>query len=258
MQPLEQFLAGDFRRQLPHRRVRHLIGRVEPGAERHALGEPRLEIVTTVAGHRRNHEGRLEFGLLIGDLGQRQKLVARHQIDLVEDQDFARLHLGEPRQQLLRLFVHAFARVDHDADQIGFVRAAPGGRHHGAVEAALGREDARRIDEDNLRLAIDGDATDERARRLHLVRDDGDLGADERVQQRRLAGIGSADQRNKAAAGVGSHRCLQIGGIFIGHQFYPVSRRRWLTWPARRPARRRAWTPHCLRPAAGQAARPPL
>ena len=38
------------------------------------------------------------------------------------------------------------------------------------------------------------------ARRLHLVRDDGDLGADERVDQRRLAGVGRADDGDEAAA----------------------------------------------------------
>ena len=161
-----------------------------------------LEIGHTVAGQRRNHEGRIELGLFIGDLGQQQQRVARHQIDLVEDQDFRRLHLGEPRQQRFRLLVDALARIDQHADQIGLVRAAPGRRHHGAVEPPLRREDSRRIDEDELRLAFERDAADQRAGGLHLVRDDGDLGADQRVEQRRLAGIGRADQRDEAAARV--------------------------------------------------------
>ena len=42
------------------------------------------------------------------------------------------------------------------------------------------------------------------ARRLHLVGDDRDLGADHAVQQRRLAGVRLADQRDEAAAG-GAH-----------------------------------------------------
>ena len=67
----------------------------------------------------------------------------------------------------------------------------------------LRRKDAGRVDEDELRLAFERDAADERARGLHLARDDGDLGADQRVEQRRFAGIGRADQRDEAAARVG-------------------------------------------------------
>ena len=39
-----------------------------------------------------------------------------------------------------------------------------------------------------------------RARGLHLVRHDRDLGADQRIDQRRLADIGRADQGDEAAA----------------------------------------------------------
>ena len=59
------------------------------------------------------------------------------------------------------------------------------------------------------------DAADQRARGLHLVRDDGDLGADQRVEQRRLAGIGRADQRDEAAARVA---CWLYG---VSHQACP-------------------------------------
>ena len=68
-------------------------------------------------------------------------------------------------------------------------RRAKRARDHRAVEPALGRENAGRVDEDDLRLALDRDAAHLRARRLHLARDDRDLGADERVDQRRLAGV---------------------------------------------------------------------
>src|SRR6185437_10532011 len=68
------------------------------------------------------------------------------------------------------------------------------------LEAALGCEDAGRVDEDELRLVLDDDAEDARARRLHLGRDDRHLGADELVDERRLAGIGGADQGLIAAA----------------------------------------------------------
>ena len=66
----------------------------------------------------------------------------------------------------------------------------------------LRREDAGRVDEDDLGACRDGDAADERARRLHLVGDDRHLGADEAVEQRRLAGVGRADEGDEAAASV--------------------------------------------------------
>ena len=154
VQPLEQLLARDLGRQLAHRRIRHLIGRIKPRTWRHAVGEPGLEIGHAVAGERRDHEGRIELGLFIGDLGQQQQRGARHQIDLVEDQDFRRLHVGKPIEQSFRLFVDPLARIDQHADQIGLVRTAPGRRHHGAVEPPLRSENSRRVDEDKLRVAL--------------------------------------------------------------------------------------------------------
>jgi hypothetical protein len=113
------------------------------------------------------------------------------------------------RSTLLSLFVllQALVRVDKDSDDVGVLRAAPGAADHGAVEPAAWGKDAGRINKNELRHALDGDAADERAGGLHFRRDDGDLGADERVEQRRLAGIRRADQRNKAAMRVRG-RCL--------------------------------------------------
>ncbi len=79
------------------------------------------------------------------------------------------LDAGEPVQNTLGFCIDADLRVQQDADEIGVMRAAPGGRDHGAVEAALRREDAGRVDQDDLRLALDHDAADQGARGLHLA-----------------------------------------------------------------------------------------
>ena len=133
-------------------------------------------------------------------LRQRQQLRLLHQIDLVEDQHLRLPDLGELLQHRFGLVVEARLGVDQHRDDVGVVRAAPGGRHHGAVEPPLRRENPRRVDEDELRAALDRDAAHQRARGLHLGRDDRDLAADQRIDQRRLAGIGRADQRDEAAA----------------------------------------------------------
>ena len=78
--------------------------------------------------------------------------------------------------------------------------AAPGRRDHGAVEPPPRRENPRRVEKHELRAALHRDAAQQRARGLHLGRDDRDLAADQRIDQRRFAGVGRADQRDEAAA----------------------------------------------------------
>ena len=112
---------------------------------------------------------------------------------------FGALQLRQLFENRLDFLVHALARVDQQADDVGVARPAPGGRDHGAVEPALRRENARRIDEDDLRRAFERDAAHQGARRLHLARDDRDFGADQLVEQRRFAGVGRADQGDEAA-----------------------------------------------------------
>ena len=133
-------------------------------------------------------------------LRQRQQLRLLDQIDLVEDQHLRLPDLFELLQQRLGVVVEARLGVDQHRDDVGVVRAAPGGRHHGAVEPPPRRENSRRVEEHELGAALHRDAAQQRARGLHLGRDDRDLAADQRIDQRRFAGVGRADQRDEAAA----------------------------------------------------------
>ena len=110
------------------------------------------------------------------------------------------LHSRKLGEDGVSLFIDAGARIEQHADQIGVMRPAPCRRNHGAIEPSFRQENPRGIDQNNLRVVLDDDAADQRARGLHLARDDGDLGADQRIDQRRLADIGRADQRDEAAA----------------------------------------------------------
>ena len=141
---------------------------------------------------------------LAGGVGERQQALALHRVDLVEEQHLRMVDVAEPGKQRLRLLVDALAGVDQQRHDIGVARPAPGGIDHGPVEPALRLEDAGRVDKDDLRAAgrgpDHGNAAHHRARRLHLVADDGNLGADQPVDQGRLAGVGRADERHEAAA----------------------------------------------------------
>ena len=130
--------------------------------------------------------------------GQPQQLFGRDGVDLVEHQDFRRAQLRQPGEDGLDLLVDALVRVDQQGHRVGVAGPAPGRGDHGAVEPALWRENAGRIDEDDLRRAFQRNAAHQRARRLHLARDDRHLGADKLVEQRRFAGVGRADQRARS------------------------------------------------------------
>ena len=121
-------------------------------------------------------------------------------VDFVEDEKLPRLHLGQPFEDGVGFLVEPFARVDQHAGKIGLMRAAPGAGHHGAIEPPARRKNSRRVDKDQLRDPAHRDAADQRARGLNFARDDRDFRADQCVEQSRLAGIGRADQRDKAAA----------------------------------------------------------
>src|SRR5664279_4465982 len=54
--PIDLF-PGDLGSQMPHRGIRHLILGIVKRACRHHPGQCLAEIVHTIAGHRRNHEG---------------------------------------------------------------------------------------------------------------------------------------------------------------------------------------------------------
>ena len=119
-------------------------------------------------------------------------------IDLVEDQDFRLSNIGKIFKDRFRVSLDAALRVDHHHDDIGILGAAPCGGHHRLVQPAAGPENAGRIHEDDLRILMCRDAAHDRPCRLHLVRDDRDLGPDELIDQCGLACVRRADQRNEA------------------------------------------------------------
>ena len=109
---------------------------------------------------------------------------------------------------------------------------------------ALGERVARalhagQVDEHQLAVvAVGGDAADRAAGRLRLVGDDRDLGADDRVDERRLADVRPAGERDEAAA-----RQRSGASSAAARAAARASRRRRSRGPCRRGAARRARPP---------------
>ena len=95
--------------------------------------------------------------------------------------------------------INAFERVANFVMKIGdeFVRR--------------GFEKPRRVHENNLAFGPVDDAVVGVARGLRLRRDDGDFGADERVEQRGFADVGAADEHGEAG--------FESGRLSHGAQF---------------------------------------
>ncbi len=127
-------------------------------------------------------------------LDERQQFRLGDQIDLVEDEHDRRLRLLEQAGDELVAVPRARRGVEHQHDNVDFPQGLDGGVHHPDVQSMQGPMDARRIDEHDLAVRIILHAQDAPARRLRLVGDDRDLGADEGVEQRGLAGVGPPDQ----------------------------------------------------------------
>src|SRR5262249_31110995 len=84
---------------------------------------------------------------------------------------------------------------------VSFRSTRPGILDHRLVELAPRREDARRVDEDDLAFVLDDDGADPAAGGLHLVRHDGELAAGKLIEKCGLAGVGRPDDGAETAAG---------------------------------------------------------
>mgnify|MGYP000031038655 CR=1 FL=1 len=85
-------------------------------------------------------------------------------------------------------------------DGVGVFSPVPSRAYHGPVEAAARREDAGGVDQNDLRLPVHANAAHGEARGLDLLGDDRDLGADQTIDQRRLARIGRSDDGDETGS----------------------------------------------------------
>ncbi len=90
------------------------------------------------------------------------------------------------------------AGVDQYGYDVGLGEAGSDVLHHPHIHLVQRPVDSGRIEEGDLSPRVVEDADDPVARRLRFGGDDRDLVAEDAVQQRRLAGIRTADQRDHA------------------------------------------------------------
>jgi hypothetical protein len=91
-------------------------------------------------------------------------------------------------------------RIVDEHDRIHFAQRLDRRIDHPHIHPVQRPVNARRIDERNLSAWVVLGPEDPRPRRLRLVGHDGDLLADDPVEERRLSRIGAANNRNVASS----------------------------------------------------------
>ncbi len=144
-------------------------------------------------------------------IGQESFLVGKL-VDLVDDRNDRSLGIGQGAQGLL-VFPGEAPGLHEQQGQIDIAHNGPCRAIEVAVEGTLpALVDARRIDEDDLAAGRGLDSQDGVARSLGLVGGDGQLHAEDAVQQGRFADVGPADDGDLTTA-IGS---VGLGGLGIG------------------------------------------
>ena len=96
----------------------------------------------------------------------------------------------------------ALLAVEHQQRGVGVAELALDAALHALRQRVARALHAGQVDEHELRVAAHRDAADRAARRLRLVGDDRDLLADDRVDERRLADVRAAGERDETRARV--------------------------------------------------------
>src|SRR5881296_3342104 len=201
-----------------------------------------------IAGLRRNRHDLGELVHLAIGLNQRQQARLAHQVHLVDDEERRRAAFLEPVDHEPVAGARRFRRLDQEENQVHFREGVERGFDHPLIEPELGLVDARRVHEDQLGVGQVLDAKNPGSGRLGLVRDDGDLVAEDAVQERRLSHVRPAYQRDEpGAVGRGRPHGRSFGYPFsrvAGTNRKTVSPSR--TMPSRSRARPSTVAPSCL------------
>ena len=146
----EDLLADDLGGQEAVRDVGKVVVGVEVRARGHGGGEFVEKAVQPVAVGGGHHEGLLGRQGLAHGGSERQQVLTLDQVDLVEHEPDPAVALAEVGGDLADVLGGPCPAIDDQEREIGVFGAGPGGFDHGAVEFALGLEDAGGIDQQDL------------------------------------------------------------------------------------------------------------
>ena len=199
MRELEHLLAHDLGGEEPLRLIGQVIRRIERDAFGQVFEEQGFECVHIGAVNRRHGnelDERIGAAVLIE---YRQQLRLRHQVDLVESQDHRRLDLVQDAEQMPIARPRLGRRIDDKRHDVDLAHRLERGMHHPDIHAMRRFVYAGRVHEDHLGIRIVLHAHHTRTRRLRLVGHDRQLLADDEIEERGLAGIGTAEERDEPA-----------------------------------------------------------
>src|SRR5437879_45173 len=121
-----------------------------------------------------------------------------HQVHLVDDEERRPATFLESVEHEPVAGTRRFRRLDQEENQVYLRNSMERGLDHPLIEPELGLVDAGRVHEHQLGAGQVLDAENPRPGRLRLVRDDGDLAAENAVQECRLSHVRPAYQRDEA------------------------------------------------------------
>src|SRR5262249_12977354 len=202
----KHFFADDLRGDEAFRLVRDLVFReiarpVRQGS--HDLFHQNIEPLPLGRGDWNNLAKFVQLAISLDD---GQQFFFLQFVDFVEQQHGRAARSPDEIENMLVSRPELFRCVHDHQDQVAAFQRGMNFLHHLAVEPAVRSVDAGRINQDDLsrrtpalRLNVDY-ALNAGARGLRLFRHNGDLFADQSVQQRAFAGVRPADDGNESGA----------------------------------------------------------
>src|SRR5579863_9356272 len=181
-----------------------LVGVLFLGHQGRAFRQHRLDhtdqFVDVFAGERADRYDFRTRQRLMRSFGQSYELIAPEQIDLVNGEHGGPSQPREIGEKAAVFTIHPPARGDYADHHFTFVETAPCRFDHAAVERAVRFMQAGRVDQDHLGIGIAANSDDAPASGLRLGRYDGDLLADDAIEQGRFADVGASAESHEAGA----------------------------------------------------------
>ena len=178
--------------------------------------DERLDAGALARRQREDVVGDAELG---GGLQRRQRVGLVEAVDLVDDDRDRHVGARQGAGDEAVARADALLAVDEQQRRVGLAELALDARLHALRQRVARALHAGQVDEHELRAAAHRDPADRAARRLRLVGDDRDLLADDRVDERRLADVRAAGERDEAgargrrSASPGGHRHGPSSGV---------------------------------------------